>query len=200
MSDEKHSTSAKTTELPALTDRALLEDLSRVVRSGLKEVNVRLEDVVNEGIRTNTRLTRIEERVDEVEGRIGRTSHRVREVSSNDLSNHAQLASELAAEKKAREALAAVVAEQPTKKDLAAVTAAQTSTLGPVIETAVADAIKAPMFKTVAKSVGVALIAACGLAAAYCGFRTLQIQTEMAAHPAPTTTVYVVAPPDGGAK
>ncbi len=193
----------KTTELPALTDRALLEDLSRVVRTGLKEVNVRLEDVVNEGIRTNTRLTRIEERVDEVEGRIGRTSHRVREVSSDNLeqdAKHAKLLTELAEERKAREALAKTVSEQPTKEDLKAVTNAQTNAIGNVVGEAMAEAIKTPLFKTIAKTAGGTLIAALMFATAYFGWRTMQFQAEQAAHPPPAATVYVQVPADGGAR
>lgn len=100
----------KTTQLPVVPEWAV--ELTKSVRNGFDAVNgrldaseVSLERVVNEGIRTNVRLSRIEERVDELEGRIGRASARVRDVSSSEQEQSAQLAQE----RSAREALSAKV-------------------------------------------------------------------------------------------
>jgi predicted nucleic acid-binding Zn-ribbon protein len=107
----------KTKEIPAAKpEDILLAEL----RSGFRTVNARLDvqdatldNVVREGQRTNVRLTRIEERVDEVETRMGRTSSRVKEVSQADLAHDAQLAQERAA----REALAQKVDALDAKQD-----------------------------------------------------------------------------------
>ena len=87
----------------------LLAELKALMVGNFAEVKVRLDSqdgvlarVVNEGVRTNTRLDRIEHRVDEVETRMGRASTGVRGLSQTDLAHEAQLA----AEKTAREALA----------------------------------------------------------------------------------------------
>lgn len=190
---EKPSMSAKTQELPAMTDRALLEDLSRVVRTSFKEVNIRLEDVVNESIRTNTRLTRLEQHAEDVDQRMGKHSHRVREASSNDLAQeakHAQLAAELAEEKKAREALAATVAAQPTKADMDLAIKNQNSFLAPMLK----DAAKTPIGAKVIGAFGVAALALLVYVAAHLEKKTAELHT-----PPPPSIVYVM-PVDGGAK
>ncbi len=92
----------KTAELPAADPIAVL---TRTLVTGLRDINATLDSVVHEGQRTNSRLTRIEERVDEVEGRIGRNSQRVQESSKVDLDHEAKLATEIVA----RQELAAKV-------------------------------------------------------------------------------------------
>lgn len=113
MSNEPKQPTTK--ELPAVPEWAA--ELTRSVKTGFGEVHKRLDDqdtkldkVVTEGIESNTRLTRIEVRVDgverhvgDLEARVGRASHRVREQSQTDVEQSAQLAQERAA----REALAA---------------------------------------------------------------------------------------------
>ena len=105
MSNDMHE-QPKTTQLPPADPSAvLLIELKSLVKSGQEEIRADLDVLKHEGQRTNTRLTRIEERVDEVEGRIGRNSARVRDVSQQDMAQDAQLAQE----RTAREELAAKV-------------------------------------------------------------------------------------------
>lgn len=110
----------KTAQLPAADPvQVLLLKMQRSIESGFVAVDHRLDrqestlaKVANDGVETNTRLARVEVRVEaaersvgELEGRIGRTSTRVREASQVDMEQDAQLAQERAA----REALAAKV-------------------------------------------------------------------------------------------
>jgi hypothetical protein len=95
-------------------DSGLIRNLERAVSGGFEKINARLdaqdaqlEIGVREGQRTNSRLTILEGRLEDVEVRIGRTSTRVKESSSADLEHSAQLAAEI----QARQALAAEVAE-----------------------------------------------------------------------------------------
>jgi septal ring factor EnvC (AmiA/AmiB activator) len=94
MSTDEIPPQPKTAELPAADPIAIL---TRTLVTGLRDINATLDSVVHEGQRTNSRLTRIEERVDEVEGRIGRNSQRVQESSKVDLDHEAKLAAEIIA-------------------------------------------------------------------------------------------------------
>lgn len=145
----------KTTQLPAVPDWAI--ELTRSMKHGFGAINARLdaqevslERVVNEGIRTNTRLSRIEERVDELEGRIGRTSTRVREVSQTDLEQGAQLVQE----RSAREAVAVKV--DALAADLAQLAATNTAQLA--ILARLDKVASNPMVKTIAAMALTALI------------------------------------------
>lgn len=145
----------KTTQLPAVPEWAI--ELTRSVKSGFGAINSRLdaqevslERVVNEGIRTNTRLTRIEERVDELEMRIGRASNRVREVSQTDLEQSAQLVQE----RTAREAITAKV--DALAADIATLSATNSTQLA--ILSRLDRVTSNPMVKTVAAMIATALI------------------------------------------
>lgn len=120
MSDDSMPAQPKTTELPAADPvQVLLLKMQRSIEKGFIAVDDRLDrqeatlrKVADDGVETNTRLARVEVRVEaaersvgDLEGRIGRTSTRVREASQVDLAHDAQLAQERAA----REELAAKV-------------------------------------------------------------------------------------------
>lgn len=96
MSDTKESMPAqpKTQELPAMTDRALLEDLSRVVRDGFAEMRGNITLLVEEGKATNTRLGILEHRVSTIEEarRIDSMPAKVGKVSENDAKQDAAIA------------------------------------------------------------------------------------------------------------
>lgn len=85
-----------------LSDSDLIRDLARTVRDGFASLRVDMDLLLEDGRRLNQRMTRLEERLDAVEGRITRNSERVREPSRHDL----ELQSELAKERESREALA----------------------------------------------------------------------------------------------
>lgn len=108
-----------TVELPKVPDWAI--ELTKSVKLGFVTVNDRLDKVVDEGIEANTRLTRIEVRVEnaeqrigDVEGRTGKASLAVRAASQVDLEQAAQLAQE----RSAREALATKVQKLDDKQDV----------------------------------------------------------------------------------
>lgn len=96
-----------------------IANLTKLVETGLGNINTRLDSqdivlakVVDGGIETNTRLTRVEvrldgaeQRVSDLEGRTVRNSMRVNQASEVDM----EQAAALAAEKVAREELAAKV-------------------------------------------------------------------------------------------
>jgi hypothetical protein len=70
-----------------MSDEKLDEVLSKL--SGMaRDMDVLLQD----GQRTNIRLTRVEERLDDFDGRLMRNSSRVKDVSENDLTHEAKLA------------------------------------------------------------------------------------------------------------
>lgn len=90
----------KTVDLPAVTDRALLEDLTRSVREGFRMTNANIEVVAND-------LGVVKARVDILESERTKLSGGVRQLSSADADGAAQLAQE----RMAREALAVEVAD-----------------------------------------------------------------------------------------
>lgn len=100
----------------------LLRSVERAVTVGFADVKQRLDSqdtqlemVMKEGQRTNSRLTLIEGRVEDVESRMSRASTGVRGLSQTDATHDAQLAQE----RSAREALAIEVAA--VKADVTAV-------------------------------------------------------------------------------
>ncbi len=101
-----------TTQLPAADPMAVLQ---RTIIAGFRDINATLDSVVHEGQRTNSRLTRIEERVDEVEGRIGRNSARVQESSKVDLEHEAKLAVEIIARQELASKVDALTETQATQ-------------------------------------------------------------------------------------
>jgi superfamily II RNA helicase len=104
----------KTLQLPTVPDWAI--ELTRSVKAGfiaaeerfdkqdaaLLSQGAKLDKVVTEGIETNVRMTRFEVRLEDLEGRAGKTSLAVRGASMVDMEQAAQLVQERAA----REALA----------------------------------------------------------------------------------------------
>src|SRR5262245_32932738 len=92
--DDKPPPQPPTVKLPAMTDRALLEDLARTMRGVANEVT-ELRAEVGEGasqIRSmDRRLSRVEEKVDEFDGRLIRNSSRAQATSSNDLKQDAAI-------------------------------------------------------------------------------------------------------------
>lgn len=98
----------KTKELPAMTERALLEDLRGVVKEGFRLTNANLEVVSND-------LGVVKDRVTILETERARFSGGVKSLSTANAEQDAQLAQERAA----REALAADVAV--VKGDMASV-------------------------------------------------------------------------------
>lgn len=111
MEDERET--ADTVKLLAVDPvQELLIQLRQGMRDGFTGVSARLDKqdevlstVSTEGVEANTRLSRLERRVEDLEGRISRNSDRARAASDMDLSHEVQLAEERAA----REALAAQV-------------------------------------------------------------------------------------------
>lgn len=122
-------TQPRTAQLPAATPQDILlaemRGFRRDVTESLATQDATLEAVVREGQRANSRLTRIEERVDDFESRIGRTSSRVREDSAMDLSRDAKLASVITWQN----GVDSKLAETATKKDLETATSAQTAAI-----------------------------------------------------------------------
>ncbi len=117
-----------TKQLPAADPvQVLLLKLQRGMEAGFEHVGERLDRqdtvlgrVVSEGVEVNTRLTRIEVRVEhaekgveDLEARIGRNSARVQQTSQEGMESQAQLAQERAA----REAVEAKVDALTTKTD-----------------------------------------------------------------------------------
>ncbi len=91
-------------EVPGNTLDAVLSE----VRAMRGDVEILVED----GRRTNQRLTRLEERFDELDGRVMRASSRVKSVSESDLSQEARLAETITWRTQADERLKAI--EQKT--------------------------------------------------------------------------------------
>lgn len=157
MSDDKMPVQPPTVQLAAVTDRALLEDLARVVKAGfstngerLDSQDTKLDKIVTEGIEANvrldrveTRLTQAEGRVDLLEGRAGKTSMRVGTASQVDLDHAAQLAQE----RFAREALASKLAAVEVKTD------AQTLLLQQIVKLT-----EKPLVKLIATAIGTAFL------------------------------------------
>ena len=118
MTDERKPEGKITTQLPRIEIQSeLLKSLERTVSAGFLEIKTRLDsqdiqlDIgIKEGQRTNSRLTMLEGRVEDVELRIARTSTRVQQSSEADLQQSAQLAQEISA----REALAKKVEDLTT--------------------------------------------------------------------------------------
>lgn len=75
-----------------MTDRALLEDLGRVVRSGFAKVDADLCLVANDVSLVKERVGMVEKRTAVLEDARSRTSDRVRGVSENDLKQEAVIA------------------------------------------------------------------------------------------------------------
>lgn len=119
----------RTAQLPAAKpEDILVAELRlgfRTITTRLDTQDATLDAVVREGQRANSRLTRIEERVDDFEGRIGRTSSRVRQDSEMDMSRDAKLAEVIIWQNGVNEKLAATA----TKTDLATVTESQTAAI-----------------------------------------------------------------------
>jgi hypothetical protein len=96
----------ETTKLPAMTDRALLEDLARVVKDGFREQSVRadaqderldkierqVDIAVQDGRENNKRITTLEVRFEEKDRRDDTRSVRVRQESDVNLKQDAAIA------------------------------------------------------------------------------------------------------------
>lgn len=96
----------KTKEIPAVTERVLLEDLTRTVKEGFhKQETVMLE--------FGERLVRVEIRQKDLEDRMTRNSTRA--ASESDI--NVRQTQEIVAEREAREALAKDVEKQGKKLD-----------------------------------------------------------------------------------
>ena len=93
MSDDERP-QAPTQKIPPISDRALLEDVTRTARSIANEVSQLREEVVEvatQGRSMERRLLRVEEKVDELDGRMLRNSSRVQGTSQNDLKQDAAI-------------------------------------------------------------------------------------------------------------
>lgn len=120
MSDTKESMPAqpKTVELPKVDVASMLTTLAADMKQVLNATDKMSGDVdmlISDGRKTNQRLTRVEERLDDFDGRLMRTSARVKEPSQHDLEAQRALADEIAAREtlaKQVEALTASQAEQ----------------------------------------------------------------------------------------
>lgn len=98
-----------TTQLPKVDIPSMLTSLAADMKQVLNATDKMSSDVdmlISDGRKTNQRLTRVEERLDDFDGRLMRNSSRVKEPSQHDLA----AAAELANERTAREALATEVA------------------------------------------------------------------------------------------
>lgn len=133
MSDTKESMPAQppTRELPAMTDRALLEDLARTVKAGFAKVDDSIFDL-------GERVVRVEIRQKDLEERMGRNSQRVREPSQHDLEAKA----EIAQERTAREALAKKVDSIETKTDGVAQALAKNNDATDAIKKKIVDGVE----------------------------------------------------------
>lgn len=123
MSETKPSMPAqpKTIELPSMTDRALLEDMSRTVKEGfvrqdaradsqderLDNIERQVDIAVQDGKDNNKRTTVLEVKIEEMQRRVDTASIRIKQPSQHDLEGQAALANEIMA----REALAKEVSE-----------------------------------------------------------------------------------------
>lgn len=99
MAEDQMPPQPKTQQLPALTDRALLEDLSRVVKEGFKTQGERLDNIerqvdiaIEDNKQSNKRLTTLEVRLDESEKRADANSMFKRQASGVDLKHEAAIA------------------------------------------------------------------------------------------------------------
>lgn len=126
MSDDQPTTK----QLPAADPvQVLLLKLQRGMEAGFEHVGERLDRqdtvlsrVAAEGVEVNTRLTRIEVRVEhaekgveDLEARIGRTSSRVREGSQTTLETESRLAQEIVARQATDAKLDSLTASQETQ-------------------------------------------------------------------------------------
>lgn len=98
MSDEKPPEKS-TTQLPAVTDRMVLDELTKVVREGFQSVDQRLDqmetnlDLQGGSVKDiSLRMTRVEERVQRTEDRQNSNSMRARGASEVDMKHDAAIA------------------------------------------------------------------------------------------------------------
>ena len=129
-----------TVKLEAMTDRKLLEDLTRVVKEGFASQADQL-------IQVNQRLVRVELRQDSVEDRLNANSMRARAPSEHDVETKMALQHETMA----REALAKDVAEIKFE------TSAQTAMLTTLTYSA-SKVLANPMVRSIAVMLGTALL------------------------------------------
>lgn len=113
--DERPTAALPKVDIAAMLT-SLAADMKQVIGTGEKMSND-VDMLISDGRKTNLRLTRVEERIDEFDARLTRNSGRARAPSEHDLANEKRLADEIAA----REALAAEVAL--VKKETVAQTA-----------------------------------------------------------------------------
>lgn len=152
MSDTKESMPAqpKTVELPAVTDRALLEDLTRTVKAGFANVETTLLDFGERLVRVEIRQKDLEEQrvLDNI-----RNSQRVKEPSQHDLETAKALAQEVVA----RESLAKKVDGVEQKVvSIETKTDTQTEMLGR-IEKRATDILSSPKVKALGWALWLAL-------------------------------------------
>lgn len=154
----------KTIELPAMTDRALLEDLARStarieakadnLESKVDNVELNMSLLKDDGRDTKSRLIRLEGWKESIEDRVTRNSTRAREPSTHDLDTKAALAAEITA----RESLAKDVVG--VKADLAAVkteTVLQTAMLATLTDKA-SKFFANPIVRSIATIIGTAIL------------------------------------------
>jgi hypothetical protein len=161
----------KTVNLPAMTDRALLEDLRGVVKEGFRNLSANLEVVSND-------LGVVKDRVTILETERGKYSGGFRGLSTADAEQAAQLAQERAA----REALAAEVAL--VKADVTSTKAETTEQT--VMLRKITGLMDTPMARRLGYAVGALLLAALTTATGY--FARGNVAT-------PTPTVIQLAAP-----
>lgn len=92
-----------TKQLPAMTDRALLEDLSRVVRTGIAELRADIQLVSSDLSVVKDRVVILEKFKLESEERQTRYSGGARQLSESDSKQDAAIASIIVEQGKARE-------------------------------------------------------------------------------------------------
>lgn len=198
MGDTKESMpeQPKTVELPAMTDRALLEDLRAVVKAGFSNVNSTLIDFGERLVRVEIRQKDLEEAriLDNV-----RNSQRVKEPSAHDLETAKALAQEVVA----REALAKKVDVIDTKTDDQTKTLAEIKAkpdTAAVVLSELRDLAKTPTVQRIfAAAVPVILIALTVLGAKLQASVSKLEEKPQTVQPAPT--VYLPIPVvDGGVK
>lgn len=132
-----------TVKMSAVVSESPIEILSRTMHARFDSQDTILRNVVNEGVEANTRLSRLENRVEDVEVRMTRNSDRVRGVTASDSQQNIMIDTGVHERAALREQL----------EKLAAINSAQLQILSRL------DAItKNPLVKTLAAMLATSLI------------------------------------------
>jgi len=137
-----------TTEMPAVTDRVLLEELTRSVKTGFQATNANIDSLHNEVGQVKQRIGSLETWRADQESRITRHSTRARDLSDHDMSQDAAIAEVLVRDERVEAACAETTALVKTNN-------AQTER----ILSAVGGLMQNPRVKALAWAISTALLA-----------------------------------------